>query len=134
MYLNTIIIADDIKWFRGWSAGNILLIFFLVISTWIIYFYMSNLQASLVKQQYENPINNIYDIVEEVNFIIKSNFKMCIFCHKTEKSAHLCMFLAKNRLQISKYDLKFNLILEKGLLYCNTGCVQPFLQFSPGSP
>lgn len=55
---------DPLPWFPKWSAAKCLVLFWSILSTFIIFFYTCNLRSRLTAVTYEKPIDNARDVVE----------------------------------------------------------------------
>ncbi len=53
---------DPLPWFQEWSSGKIATLSWSVLSTFMIFFYTSNLRAHLVMIDYEEPPKGVRDI------------------------------------------------------------------------
>ncbi len=59
-----IVEPDALPWFGKWSSGKLAYFVWMVFSTFIVFFYTSNLRAHLVYIDYENSPQGLKDIYE----------------------------------------------------------------------
>ena len=67
---------DPIEWFPKLSIGKVLALIWTMSSTFIIFFYMSNLRANLVSTDYEPLIRTPRDLLERVGTIYANDLTL----------------------------------------------------------
>lgn len=55
---------DPLPWFPKWSSGKLLVLIWSTLSTFMLFFYTSNLRAKLAAVRTEKPIDSAMDAVE----------------------------------------------------------------------
>ncbi len=55
---------DSLPWFTKWSSGKFLVFLWMLLSSFVMLFYHSNLRANLMTITYEKPPNTLWEMAE----------------------------------------------------------------------